>query len=80
MSTIKAQKLMHPEPGYKCKHSEGTVRWIPVIPSTEVWIDDFVHALKSSMSYCNARTLDEYRGKVEWDIQSPVTFKAYIKS
>lgn len=80
MSTEKAQKLMHPEPDYVPKHTEGTVRWIPVIDSTQKWVDDFTHALRSSMSYCSAFTLEDYCGRVEWAIQSPVTFKAYIKS
>lgn len=80
MSTEKAQRLMHPEPDYVPKHTEGTIRWIPIIPDSKVWIDDFVHALRSSMSYCDARTLNDYKGHVEWAIQSPVTFKAYIKS
>ena len=80
MSTEKAQRLMHPEPDYVPKHTEGTVRWIPIIPSSDVWIDDFTHALKSSMSYANAFSLDEYRGQVEWSTQNPTTFNAYIKS
>lgn len=80
MSTEKAQQKMHPEPGYVCKHSEGTVRWIPIIDNTLGWINDFTHALRSSMSYCNAKSLSDYCGKVKWAVQSPVTFKAYIKS
>lgn len=80
MSTEKAQKLMHPEPDYVPKHTEGTVRYIHIISSTQKWIEDFTHALKSSMSYCNARNLEEYKGKVEFGIQNPTTFNAYIKS
>lgn len=80
MSTEKAQRLMHPEPNYVPKHTEGTVRWIPVIDSTQNWIRDFTHALRSSMSYCSAFNLKDYCGEVSWDTQSPVTFKAYIKS
>ncbi len=80
MSTEKAQRLMHPEPDYVPKHTEGTVRWIPIIEDSQKWIDDFTHALKSSMSYCNARNLGEYKGKVEFGIQNPTTFNAYIKS
>lgn len=80
MSTEKAQRLMHPEPDYVPKHTEGTFRYIHTIPSTQKWIEDFTHALKSSMSYCNARNLGEYKGKVEFGIQNPTTFNAYIKS
>lgn len=80
MSTEKAQKLMHPDPNYVVKHSEGTVRWIPIRSSTQKWIDDFTHALKSSMSYCDAFNLEQYIGRVEWGVQSSVTFNAYIKS
>lgn len=80
MSTEKAQREMHPEPDYIPKHTEGTVRYIPVIDSTQTWLDDFAHALRSSMSYSNAKTLQEFIGHVEWGIQNPTTFKAYIKS
>lgn len=80
MSTEKAQRLMHSEPDYVPKHTEGTVRYVNIIPSTQKWIGDFTHALKSSMSYCNARHLVEYKGRVEFGIQNPTTFNAYIKS
>ena len=80
MSTEKAQRLMHPEPNYVPKHTEGTVRYIPVIDSTQRWINDFTHALKSSMSYCNAFNLKEFVGQVKYGIQNPTTFNAYIKS
>lgn len=78
MSTEKAQRLMHPD--RTPKHSEGTVRYVNIRENTQNWIDDFTHALKSSMSYCNARNLGEYKGKVEFGIQNPTTFNAYIKS
>ena len=80
MSTEKAQKLMHPEPNYVPRHSEGTVRWIPVMSSTDDWIHDLTHALRSCMSYCDAFDLDEFKGSVAWQTQNPVTFNAYIKS
>lgn len=80
MSTEKAQRLMHPEPDYVPKHTEGTVRWIPIIEDSQKWVDDFTHALRSSMSYQDATTLADFIGKVEWGIQNPTTFNAYIKS
>lgn len=78
MSTEKAQKLMHPEPDYVPKHTEGTVRWVPIISDTQKWIDDFTHALKCSMSYNSSFKLSDYIGNVEWGIQNPITFNAYI--
>lgn len=80
MSTEKAQREMHPEPDYVPKHTEGTVRWVPVRESTKEWIKDFDHALRSSMSYSNAYNLREFCGQVDWCIQNPTTFNAYIKS
>ena len=80
MSTEKAQRLMHPEPDYVPKHTEGTFRYIHIISSTQEWIKDFTHALKSSMSYCDAVELKDYIGKVEYGFQNPTTFNAYIKS
>ena len=80
MSTEKAQRLMHPEPEYVPKHTEGTVRYIPIIDSTQKWIADFIHALRSSMSYCDAFTLKEFVGQVQYGIQNPTTFNAYIKT
>lgn len=80
MSTEKAQRLMHPEPDYVPKHTEGTFRYIHIISSTQEWIKDFTHALKSSMSYCDAVELKDYVGKVEYGFQNPTTFNAYIKS
>lgn len=78
MSTEKAQKLMHPEPDYVPKHSEGTVKWVPVRESTQDWIEDFTHALRSCMSYQNAFDLFEFKGHVDWGIQNPITFNAYV--
>lgn len=80
MSTEKAQRLMHPEANYVPRHTEGTVRWVPIMKDTANWIEDFTHALKSSMSYCDAFDLSEYKGRVRWAVQNPVTFNAYIKS
>lgn len=80
MSTEKAQRLMHPEPNYVPKHTEGTVRWIPVIDKTESWINDFEHALRSAMSYNSSFELQDFVGHVDWGIQNQTTFKAYIKS
>lgn len=78
MSTEKAQKLMHPEPDYVPKHTEGTVRYVHIISSTQKWIEDFTHALRSSMSYQNAFDLFEFKGHVDWGIQNPITFNAYV--
>ena len=84
MSTEKAQYLVNDASLFKDnlfvpKHSEGQVRTVDVEYSLNTWLNDFEHALRSSMSYAGARTLDKYKGHVRWDIMTPVTYNAYMK-
>jgi hypothetical protein len=39
----------------------------------------FAAALRSSMSYCNAKTLDEFIGKVKYEVMSSAEFNAFNK-
>ena len=84
MSTEKAQLLVNDASkfrvdGYNPKHSEGQVRYVPIEYSINTWVADFEHALRSSMSYANARTLKDFIGEVEFDYMTPVTYNAYMK-
>lgn len=84
MSTEKAQILVNDASLFKVdnfvpKHSEGQVKSVPVEYNLYEWLDDFEHALRSSMSYAGARLLKEYIGKVNWDTMTPVTYYAYMK-
>lgn len=87
MSTEKAQLLVNDASkfrvdGYIPKHSEGQVRHVPIEYSIKDWVDDFEHALRSSMSYAGTKRLygeDGYVGNVEYDYMTPVTYNAYMK-
>ena len=84
MSTEKAQTLINTaslfkEPNFVPKHSEGQIKTVTVEYSLNTWLNDFEHALRSSMSYAGARTLDKYKGHVRWDTMTPVTYNAYMK-
>lgn len=84
MSTVKAQKLINkaslfPVEDFKPKHAEGNVRFVPIEYGLDQWLDEFKHALRSSMSYAAARTLKDFIGEVEYHYMTPVTYNAYMK-
>lgn len=87
MSTEKAQYLVNdasrfPVENFKPKHSEGQVRTVPIEYSIKEWVADFEHALRSSMSYANTRTLYGefgFVGNVNYEYMTPVTYNAYMK-
>lgn len=80
MSTEKAQVIINDSSLFKKenftpKHAEGLVASVLVEYKLNDWLGDFEHALRSSMSYAGARTLEQYIGKVLWDIRTPVPNK-----
>ena len=84
MSTVKAQYLINkaslfPVEDFKPKHAEGNVRFVRIEYGLDQWLDDFKHALRSSMSYAAARTLKDFIGEVEYHYMTPVTYNAYMK-
>lgn len=84
MSTEKAQYLVHEASGYESdefeiKHSEGQHKFVHIDYPISEWITDFEHALRSSMSYSNAKKMGEFIGKVKFDYMTPVTYNAYMK-
>lgn len=62
MSTKEAQKAMGKT---KFRTSEGVVRIRKVEYFLDGWVENFEHYLRNAMSYANAKTLDEFIGKVE---------------
>lgn len=60
MSTERAQREMG---NAKIKKSEGKEFWVSIEYTLKEFVDQFVAAICSSMSYCNAKTLEDYIGK-----------------
>ena len=58
---------------------EGTDLWVPVTTTLEEFTSKFEAALRSAMSYCGAKTLDDFIGKVKYEYMSPDEFRAYNK-
>lgn len=84
MSTKKAQKLineaaLNPVPNFVPKHSEGVVTTVHIDCYLKDWVRDFSHALRSCMSYVNARNLKEFIGKAHYGVMSLGTIHNYLK-
>lgn len=84
MSTEKAQILVNDASKFRIddyvpKHSEGQIRYVPIEYPIQNWVNDFEHALRSSMSYAGARTLKDFIGEVDYEYMTPVTYNAYMK-
>lgn len=58
---------------------EGTIKHVPVTTNLSEFCDKFEAALRSAMSYCNARTLNDFIGKVQYETMTHSEFGAYIK-
>ena len=84
MSTQVAQELINEASLFKqenfvAKHSEGQAKWVVVAYKLNEWLGDFDHALKSSMSYAGAFRLDQFIGKVNWDVMTPMAYHSFMK-
>jgi IMP dehydrogenase/GMP reductase len=62
MSTKEAQKAMGKT---NFKTSEGVVRFREVEYDLKGWVENFEHYLRNAMSYCNAKTLEDFIGKAD---------------
>ncbi len=69
MSTKEAQKKI--DPNAKLHTSEGIHRNVKVEYTLAQWVENFKDYLKSAMSYCNVRTLKEFKREAECGIMSP---------
>lgn len=74
MSTKRAQTEMGNE---SLKTAEGIEFKVPLLYTLHGWVDNFKHYLRSAMSYCNAKCLNDFKPKT---IQiSHQAFNAYYK-
>lgn len=58
---------------------EGTSVLVSVDTTLKEFTDKFEAALRSAMSYCGARNLNDFIGKVKYEYMSPDEFRAYNK-
>ena len=59
--------------------AEGITKYQKVEYNLGHWVDNFKDYLKSNMSYCDAKTLDEFIGKVDWVYISEMSRKRFEK-
>ena len=60
MASADGQKSMS---GEKKKTAEGITKWLPVKYTLAGWVENMVSYLRSAMSYCDCKTLEEFIGK-----------------
>lgn len=61
------------------KTSEGVVRIRPVEYTISQWSHNFEDYLRSAMSYTNCKTLDEFRGNVDFNMISEQAYQRFNK-
>lgn len=76
MSTKKAQAEIS---GEAHKTAEGIETLVPIKYNLAGWIDNFISYLRSAMSYCNSRTLTEFKKNAHIEQISANSFQAYYK-
>lgn len=76
MSTKRAQTEIS---GNSSKTAEGISKIVPIEYTLEGWLDNFSHYLRSAMSYCNSKTLNEFKENARLEIVSPLVRMAYFK-
>lgn len=77
MSTERAQKEMG---NTKIKPAEGIEKLVPIEYTVKDWVKEFVRVIESTMSYCNAKFLDQFIGKVQVQKASKGEYLSYEKS
>ena len=76
MSTKRAQKEFGKEGNTT---AEGIVKWVKVEYTIEKWVDNFKSYLKSAMSYCDCKTLEEFNDYGYWEVMTPTGRAAFYK-
>ena len=76
MSTKKAQTEIS---GEATKTAEGIETLVPIKYTLAGWCDNFISYLRSAMSYCNSRTLDQFRQNAKIKQISNNSFNSYFK-
>ena len=83
MSTKKAQEIIaennHSGEFIHYKTSEGIEKTIPVKYTIKQWVENFKSYLTSAMSYCNAKTLNDFIGQQDFIVLSPGVFETVNK-
>lgn len=68
MSTKTAQRIIKPEA--EMKTAEGIEKTVDVTYTMKQWVDNMISYIKSTMSYCGAKTLFDFIGKQRLKVQS----------
>lgn len=76
MSTKRAQSEFG---NTELKTAEGIETLVPIKYTLAGWCDNFISYLRSAMSYCNSRTLEEFKHNVRIEQISSNSFNAYYK-
>ena len=76
MSTKRAQTEIS---GEATKTAEGIETLVPIKYTLAGWCDNFISYLRSAMSYCNSRNLQEFRKNAHVEQISANSFNAYYK-
>ena len=76
MSTIEVQRKWGKT---KLRSSEGVVKYQLVEYELSEWVEKFTDYLKSAMSYCGAKNLDEFIGLVETNMITNNAYKRFNK-
>lgn len=76
MSTKEVQKTWNRK---ELKTGEGITKYNKVEYTLSGWVENFTDYLKSSMSYCNSREIEEFRGKVNFIRISQNAFNRFNK-
>ena len=76
MSTKRAQTEIS---GEATKTAEGIETLVPIKYTLAGWCDNFISYLRSAMSYCNSRKLQEFRKNAHIEQISANSFNAYYK-
>lgn len=58
---------------------EGSDLWVPVTTDLTTFSNKFEAALRSAMSYCGAKNLNEFIGKVKYEYMTPTEFNSFNK-
>ena len=59
--------------------SEGITKYQKVEYTLEQWTENFKDYLRSAMSYCNAKTLDDFIGKADYIFITDAARKRFEK-
>ncbi len=76
MSTKEVQKSWNRK---ELKTGEGITKFNKVEYTLDGWVENFTDYLKSAMSYCNSRTLDDFIGNSNWVLISQNAFNRFNK-